>query len=298
MPATVVITGAAGQLASAIQRVFDTRHRVVPLTRSDLDITADGAVETTLGALRPDLIVNCASDNDVDGAEQHPVRALEVNAFGVRALARSARALGAVLVHYSTDFVFDGTGIRPHTEDDPPNPQSVYAASKLLGEWFALEAPGAYVLRVESLFGAAGARGRRSSLDKIVFGIDAGNEVPVFTDRTVSPSFVYDVAAATLRLFEQVPPPGLYHCVNTGAATWEAIAREIARLLGKTPRLRLLTLADVQLAAPRPRYCAMANTKLAAAGIEMPTWQDAVARYLRQNPEFRIQNSESRTPRL
>jgi dTDP-4-dehydrorhamnose reductase len=298
MPGTVVITGAAGQLASAIQQVFDAGHRVVPLTRSDLDITADGAVETTLGALRPDLIVNCASDNDVDAAEQQPVRALEVNAFGVRTLARAARALGAVLIHYSTDFVFDGTGIRPYAEDDLPNPQSVYAASKLLGEWFALEAPGAYVLRVESLFGAGGARGRRSSLDTIACGIDAGDEVPVFTDRTVSPSYVHDVAAATLRLFEQVPAPGLYHCVNTGAATWEAIAREVARLMEKTARLRLLTLADVHFAAPRPRYCAMANTKLATVGIAMPTWQDAVARYLRQNPESRIPNSESGIPRL
>jgi dTDP-4-dehydrorhamnose reductase len=202
MPGIVAITGAAGQLASAIQRVFDGRHRVVPLTRSDLDITADDAVVTALGAIRPDLIVNCAGYNDVDAAEQHPVRALEVNAFGVRTLARAARALRAMLVHYSTDFVFDGSGNRPHTEDDLPNPQSVYAASKLLGEWFALEAPGAYVLRVESLFGAAGAIGRRSSLETIASGIAAGDEVPVFTDRTVSPSYVHDVAAATLSLFE------------------------------------------------------------------------------------------------
>lgn len=291
MPGTVVITGADGQLASAIRRIFEAGYRVVPLTRSDLDITADDAVETSVGALRPDLIVNCASYNDVDAAEQHPVRALEVNAFGVRALARAARKLGAILVHYSTDFVFDGTGNRPHTEDDLPNPQSVYAASKLLGEWFALEAPGAYVLRVESLFGAAGAGGRHSSLERIASGIDAGDEIPVFTDRTVSPSYVDDVAAATLKVFEQVPTAGLYHCVNTGSATWEAVAREVARQLGKSPRLRLLTLADVKLAAPRPLYCAMANTKLAAVGIEMPAWQDAVGRYLARNAEFRIQNS-------
>jgi dTDP-4-dehydrorhamnose reductase len=293
MPGTVVVTGAAGNLAGAIQRAFAADHRVVPLTRSDLDITVDGSVEATLGALCPDLIVNCASYNDVDAAEQQPVHALEVNAFGVRTLARSARRLGAVLVHYSTDFVFDGTAVRPHTEDDLPNPQSVYAASKLLGEWFALEAPGAYVLRVESLFGAEGGFGRRTSLEKIVSGIDDGDEIPVFTDRTVSPSYVRDVAAATLKLFEQLPPQGLYHCVNTGAATWEAIAREVARLLGKPPRLRLLTLADVQLAAPRPRYCAMANTKLAGAGIEMPTWQNAVARYLAQKSEVRSQKPEA-----
>ena len=103
---------------------------------------------------RPDVVVNCAADNDVDGAETEPLRALAVNAFAVRALARAADECGAALVHYSTDFVFDGTASRPYVETDEPNPQGVYAASKLLGEWFALEARRGFVLRVESLFGA------------------------------------------------------------------------------------------------------------------------------------------------
>jgi dTDP-4-dehydrorhamnose reductase len=227
------------------------------------------------------VVINCASYNDVDAAEARPRHALEVNAFAVRTLARAAAAHGAVLIHYSTDFVFDGTATRPHVETDPTNPQSVYAASKLLGEWFALEAPDAYVLRVESLFGAGGEHGRRSSLDRIVEGLVAGADVPVFTDRTVSPSYVFDVAAATRAVVEQRPPAGLYHCVNGGAATWEAVALEAARLLGRTPRLRPLTLADVTLAAPRPAYCAMSNAKLASAGITMPTWQDAIGRHLK-----------------
>jgi dTDP-4-dehydrorhamnose reductase len=208
------------------------------------------------------------------------VKALEVNAFGVRAVARAAAAAGALLVHYGTDFVFDGQGASPYTEEDAPNPQSVYAASKLLGEWFALEAPGAYVLRVESLFGLASATGQRSSLETIVARIAAGDEAPVFTDRTVSPSSVIDVASATLAVVERRPPAGLYHCVNTGAATWDAIAREAARQMGTPARLIPITLDQVRLAAPRPRYCALSNAKLAAAGIPMRTWQDALAAWL------------------
>lgn len=281
MTRPVAVTGAPGQLGRALVRACElARVPVAPLSRADLDITDADAVEAALKAIGPAVVLNCASYNDVDGAEQDPRRALEVNAFGVRALARAARAAGALLLHYSTDFVFDGTGTRPYSEDDTPNPQSVYAASKLLGEWFALEEPESYVLRVESLFGEVGAHGRHSSLEKIVRGIEAGDEVAVFTDRTVSPSYVHDVAAATLAVVRTRPQPGIYHCVNGGSTTWEGLAREAARQLGKTPRLKLTKLADVRLAASRPAFCALANDKLAAAGIPMPAWQDAVARFL------------------
>jgi dTDP-4-dehydrorhamnose reductase len=210
------------------------------------------------------------------------LRALEVNAFAVRELARAADGVGATLIHYSSDFVFDGTTSRPYREEDEPNPQSVYAASKLLGEWFALEARRGFVLRVESLFGsAAGGPARRGSLETIAAGIGRGIEVPVFTDRTVSPAYVIDVAWATQALLRTDAAPGVYHCVNAGAATWFDIALEIGRLLGREPRLRPVTLKDVTLRAPRPVFCALDNGRLRALGISMPTWQDAVARHLR-----------------
>ncbi|MCX6551775.1 MAG: sugar nucleotide-binding protein, partial [Acidobacteria bacterium] len=254
---------------------------VVPLARADLDITDDDAVAVRIGAERPDVIINCASDNDVDGAEAHARRALEVNAFAVRELARAANHVGATLIHYSSDFVFDGTSARPYVESDEPNPLGVYAASKLLGEWFALEARRGLVLRVESLFGAVpGKPGRRSSIDAIAEGIEAGREVPVFTDRTVSPSYVFDIAEATRAVLVSQAPPGVYHCVNAGACTWHDIAVEIARLLGRRPVLKPITLETAALRAPRPKYCALDNSRLRALGIPMPTWQDALARHL------------------
>ncbi|MCX6538665.1 MAG: dTDP-4-dehydrorhamnose reductase [Acidobacteria bacterium] len=282
MRRTVLVTGAAGQLAQAIIQTFGPDHEVVALTRAELDITDESAVEAVIAARAPAIVINCASENDVDRAQTHAVRALEINAFGVRALARAVERLPATLVHYSTDFVFDGSTTRPYVEDDRTNPQSVYSASKLLGEWFALEATRGFVLRVESLFGAPPAgRPARSSLDRIVSGIEAGDEVPVFSDRTVSPSYVHDIAAATRRLLEMQAPAGVYHCVNTGACSWVDVAREAGRLLGMTPRLRPITLEDVALRAPRPKFCALDNSRLTGLGIVMPTWQDALARHIR-----------------
>ena len=277
----VLVTGASGQLAGAVIRVFGRDSDVTALTRADLDITNDHAVHDAVAKARPDLVINGAAYNAVDQAESEPVAALEVNAFAVLSLARATAAAGATLVHYSSDFVFDGTSLRPYGEDDQPNPQSVYAASKLLGEWFALEAGQAVVLRVESLFGALReGTGRKGSLGALVTGIEAGREVPVFVDRTVSPSYVVDVAEATHALVASGTASGLYHCVNAGACSWHDIATEIARLLGKPASLRALTLDSVSLRARRPRYSALDCTRLRAAGISMPTWQDALARYV------------------
>lgn len=278
MSQRIVVLGAAGQLGHAIVQAFSGDAEVVALTRPDLDITDDASVETRLASERPTVIINCASDNDVDGAESHPLRALEVNAFAVRTLARVAGDLGATLIHYSSDFVFDGTTTKPYVEEDQPNPQGVYAASKLLGEWFAGESPRGFVLRVESLFGAAAAG--RSSLDSIVARMTQGAEVSVFTDRTVSPSYVHDIAWATRELVRRDAPAGLYHCVNTGATSWLEIATEAARLLRREARLKPITLNDVTLRAARPMFCALSNTRLTALGIIMPTWQDALARHL------------------
>jgi dTDP-4-dehydrorhamnose reductase len=138
------------------------------------------------------------------------------------------------------------------------------------------------VLRVEGLFGDPGPGGaRRGSLAAIVDRIRSGAEVPVFVDRTVSPGYTADIASATRALIEGSVAPGLYNCVNAGAASWAQIAAEAARLIGYPLRMKPLTLESAALTAPRPRYCALSPAKLAAVGIVMPPWQDALERYLR-----------------
>jgi dTDP-4-dehydrorhamnose reductase len=276
----VMVTGAGGRLGRWVVRAFGDGP-VIAHTRQSLDLTDEAAVQMAVRAAAPAVVINCAAFNDVDGAEDRPLDALRVNAFAVRALARAAADSGARLVHYSTDFVFDGESDTPYDEADPPAPLGAYGASKLIGEWFAIDSPGAVVLRVESLFGLPEDwHGVRGSLDGIVDRLREGREVPVFTDRVVSPSYMPDIAAATRHLVDTGAPGGLYHCVNAGHATWEAVAREAARILGVEPRVRPVTLEGMPLRARRPRFCALAGGKLAAAGFGMPPWEDALRRWL------------------
>lgn len=274
----VLVVGAAGQLGQAMVAHLAGEHDVTGWTRADIDLTRHQDVREAIVELAPQAIVNCASYNQVDLAEDEQVTALEVNAMVVGTLARAAAEVDAVFVHYSTDFVFAGTSRTPYTEAETPEPRSVYAQSKLIGEWLAADAPRHYVLRVESLFGGPH---RRSSVDRIVDAVRSGQRAPVFVDRVVSPSFVADVAAASAFILRARPAAGLYHCVNSGQATWLEVGQEIVKRLGGSDALlEPVSVNDVKLRAARPQYAALSNAKLAIAGHQMPTWQNAIARYL------------------
>ena len=257
MTPKVLVVGAGGQLGSAMVRRLTHATTVVGLTRRELDLTNHAAVVTAVARERPAVILNCAAYNAVDQAEDAVADALAVNAFVPQSLARAARGVGATLVHYSTDFVFDGQATRPYTESD---------------------APRAYVLRVESLFGGPAAR---SSIDRIITSLRSGEPARVFVDRVVTPSFVDDVVDATWSLLTREAEPGLYHVVNAGETTWHALGEEAARLLGTAANLVPVKVADVPMRAARPQYCALSTAKLASTGISMPTWQDALSRHVR-----------------
>jgi dTDP-4-dehydrorhamnose reductase len=275
-----LLAGAGGQLGSAFRaRLAAEGADLVAVTRADLDLTDAGAIREAIARVGPGVILNCAAYNAVDHAEGDAPGAFAVNAFAVLELARAATACGATLVHYSTDFVFDGMARAPYGEDAPANPASVYGQSKLVGEWMARQAPRAYVLRVESLFGGPATR---SSIDRIVDSLRGGRPTRVFVDRVVTPSYVEDVVDATLGLLERGATPGVYHCVNSGVTTWHELSEFVAQTIGADPALlEPVRVADVSMRAPRPQYCALSNEKLASVGIAMPDWQNALARHLR-----------------
>jgi dTDP-4-dehydrorhamnose reductase len=274
----VLVTGAGGQLGQAMVVRLKNVCEVVGWTRAEIDLTRHRDVRDAIRTLAPTAIVNCASFNQVDRCQDDQATAFEINSMVVSTLARAAAGCGAVFVHYSTDFVFSGTATTPYSEADMPEPRSVYAQSKLVGEWLAADVAQHYVLRVESLFGGPH---RRSSIDRIVDAVTSGQTAPVFVDRVVSPSYVADVVEATIFLLKATPAHGLYHCVNSGHATWFAVAEEIARRLGKAPTaLKPISVNDLSLPAPRPQFAALSNEKLARAGFSMPSWQDAIGRYV------------------
>ena len=289
-----LLLGPNGQLGHDVRRARkDAPNAVepIPLDRAALDVSAPGAVERTLGAMDFDALVNCTGYHRTDEAEDNAALAVAVNAHAVQAMARVCAAKGARLVHVSTDYVFGGDAARaaPLAEDDAAAPVNVYGASKALGETLALlECEDVVVLRVASLFGVAGSSGKGGNFVETM--IRAGREkgaLRVVADQTMSPTATADIARVILRILAEGCPPGVYHAVNSGAATWYEFARAIVRRAGVAAGVAPCASADYPTRAARPRYSALDNAKLASALGAMPPWQDALDRYLRAKGHIR-----------
>jgi dTDP-4-dehydrorhamnose reductase len=274
----IVVLGANGQLGAAVSdRARARGHETVRLTRPAVDVTDADRTTRTLVDLRPDAIVNCTADNAVDAAELDLAHPFALNMLAVRTLARVSLETGAALVHYSTDFVFDGRTDRPYQEQDPPRPLNVFGRTKLMGEAMALMAPRAYVLRLASLFGRSPeGPAPRGTIAALTRTITAGDPVHAISDRMVSPTSVLDAARATLDLLERTAAPGTYHCVSSGYCSWLELAEYLAGLLQVPARIVPVRSADVVLPAARPLFAALSNGKLREAGILMPGWKIAL----------------------
>ena len=277
----VVVVGGTGQLGGELVRALPGADTVA-LSRAQLDLTTAPAVAPRLAALAPSVVVNAAADNRVDAAERDPAPALAVNALGVAALAEACRATGALLVHMSTDYVFDGRAARPYAEDDPPNPLGAYARSKLEGERLAQAlAPRHAVVRVAGLYAAGGG----GFVDRVLARARAGRRLRVVHDQVTAPTWARDVATALARLLPRLvagdAPGGIYHMTNAGACSWYEFARAALALAGVDTAIEPITSAELAAPAPRPPYSVLANTRLAAIG-EPPlrSWRDALAAYL------------------
>jgi dTDP-4-dehydrorhamnose reductase len=292
-PLKIVVAGAGGRLGAALVEALEqVGHSVSAFARSQLDVTEAEQVAVTVRRLTPDVIVNCTAYNAVDAAESNPSVAFAVNSRGPAALADVARETGAVLVHYGTDFVFDGTASEPYPEEAPTNPLSVYGASKLAGEDEVRRIPSHYILRVESLFGGYLATSQRSTIDFLFDTLTAGGTVRALVDRTVSPSYVADVVRTTRVLIERQVPFGTYHCVTSGCTTWFDLANELACYAGCSGKVLPIEVDELNTAAPRPRFCALSNRKLLDLGINLRTWRAALYQHL----DYRLSEVGGGTP--
>ena len=255
------------------------------LGRDRLDLAEPEAVESVLEGMEFEALVNCTGYHRTDEVEDRATDAFTVNAHAVQAMARVCARKGARFVHVSTDYVFGGdrSRRRPLREDDPTAPVNVYGASKAMGETLArLESGDVVVLRVASLFGVAGASGKGGNFVETMIraGRDRG-ALRVVDDQTMSPTATEDVARVMVRMLRDGCPPGLYHVVNAGSATWFELAREIVRRAGVEAEVVPCATSEYPVRAARPAYSVLDNAKVAAAFGPLPPWQDALGRYLR-----------------
>ncbi len=276
----ILITGNHGQLGRAIQRLAAARRLSVSGSDIDtLDITSAAQVEKWVGTHKPRTLINCAAFTAVDDCEEHEALAEEINGKAVGHLAAACRRHGTRLIHVSTDYVFDGTGSRPYRESDEVGPASAYGRTKLIGEEMAAQAPGHLIVRTAWLYGLGG----KNFVEAIRGQIDGGaEELRVVGDQRGCPTFCDDLAAAMLDLAES-DAEGVIHVVNSGETTWHGFACEIARVLGSSIPILPVGTDAYPRPAPRPSYSVLETARLQTIlGRPMPSWQDALGRYLDQ----------------
>lgn len=282
MPLKVVIFGSAGQLGVELAREFQARgHHVTGLDRSSVDITDAVKVEQCVGALDPSIVVNTAAYNQVDVAEREPQAAFAVNTLAIRNLALACRQADARLVHFSTDYVFDGTAGRPYTEQDPPHPLGAYAVSKLAGEMFAQAyLDRALVIRTSGVFGPGGLATARGNFIELMLRLaDTRQPIRVVEDHVASPTYAPLLAARTVDLVER-DQDGLFHIGGGTPISWFDFAGLIFRTAGLAPELRATNEREYRTAARRPKYSALSNAKMESAGLQpMPPLEHAVKNY-------------------
>jgi dTDP-4-dehydrorhamnose reductase len=269
----LLVTGAAGMLGrDVVAAAGDAGHRVVALTRADLDITDAAAVRAAVGAA--DAVINCAAWTDVDGAEAAEGAATAVNGAGAGHVAAAAAAAGARLVHVSTDYVFDGRAREPYTEDAATAPQGAYGRSKLAGERAVAAAGGrSAIVRSSWLFGPHG----RNFVDTVRRLGAEREEIAVVDDQVGCPTYTGHLAGGLVSIAER-GLTGVLHVAGTGSCSWLELAEATFAETGLACRVRPQRTAELGRPAPRPAFSALAGTR--ADAPVLPPWRDGLRAHL------------------
>jgi dTDP-4-dehydrorhamnose reductase len=279
---SIVITGGKGMLAQALLRVLGNRgFSAIAPDRASVDVTDDSRLRELFARHEPTLLLNCAAHTKVDLCEDEPQKADAINGRAAGQLAALAREHNTCLVHYSTDFVFDGRGIRPYRAGDPPNPLSAYGRSKLLGERLLQEhAPAQWlILRTAWLYGRGGPNFPRTIVERG----RAGQPLRVVNDQIGSPTYTLDLAEATLDLIDR-GLTGLWHVTNSGQTSWYDFARATLEAFSVPATVGPISTADWLKLRPkqaaRPAYSVLDLLPLEQAiGRPMRPWGEALSDY-------------------
>lgn len=266
-------------LGSDLALAFGGGTRLTLWDREELDITNEGNVLSAIGALAPELIVNATGYTNVDGAEADRAAAFKLNAEAVSYLVKAAGNCGAKLVHFSTEYVFDGVSQAGYQESAKAQPLNVYGESKLAGENYVINYVQGYVVRSSWLYGHMPQRGKPRGLnfiDTVLKLAQEKAEVRVVADQFGKPTATKDLAHAVVRLVGSELPPGIYHLVNEGVASWYDVAKEAFRLKGVATPVVSVSSGEYPSVAKRPPHGVLLNTKFPP----LRPWPEAMKDYL------------------
>lgn len=284
MTSRIAVIGASGQLGSELMRLLGAR--AIALRHQQVELTDLAILRTVLSDVAPTAVINTAAYNWVDKAEDEPQAAYGVNALGPRNLALVCSELQVPVLHVSSDYVFgqdslDGVGtLVPYVETSAPGPVSAYGVSKLAGEYFVRSlSMRHFVVRTCGLYGNAESVGKGNFVKTMLrLGKERGT-VRVVQDQQCTPTSTTDLAPALVRLIES-EQYGLYHVTNSGATTWCDLARQIFQVAGLTVNVEPITTREFAAKAQRPAYSVLNCDKAKSMGVQMPTWQEAVEKYV------------------
>jgi len=280
----VIVIGASGQLGSDLVQVLrEGEDEVIALTRKDLDVTAPSALKAKLAQYDPDVILNCSVYHPVDECESHPDFSFSVNAIAVRDLGLAARGIDATVVHFSSDYVFDGELRRPYTEDDITNPSSVFGISKVAGEQLLRAVlPRHFIIRTSGLYGLVGSRVKRGNFVETMLRLGRQNgRVRVVNDLRMAQTSTRNVAKQVLALIH-TEHYGTYHASDHGDYSWYEFARKIFEYAGMEVEVTPVSWREMPTVAPRPLYSVLENRRLNALDLDqMQPIDVALQSYLR-----------------
>ncbi len=283
----VLVTGARGMLAHALLPCLGG-HEVTGVDLCDFDISQDAAVQKAFRELRPEFVYHLAAYTDVDGCENNPQLAMQVNGDGTANLARASAEIGATMLYVSTDYVFDGSGSRPWREDDATNPLSAYGKSKLAGERAVAQSlKSHFITRSSWLFGPKG----KNFVSTILKYAAERDELRVVSDQRGSPTFTRHLASGLARFIE-AKSFGIYHVTGSGSCSWFEFTQVILKSAGYGHvRVVPISTEESNRLAPRPRFSVLENRKLAENGLGLlPDWSQGLAEYLEEGSRLRELN--------
>jgi dTDP-4-dehydrorhamnose reductase len=280
----VAVIGANGQLGHDVVRAFaDQSDEVRALTHEDIELSSLESVAACLRATAAEVVINTAAMHHVENCEQQPERAREVNVVGARNLAAATRDLGSVLIHVSTDYVFDGTKGGPYIESDQACPLNVYGRTKLEGEKSVQDTnPKHYVLRTAALYGnhPCRAKGGRNFVDLMLRLARERGRVRVVDNEFTSPTATADLARQ-IAVLSRSDAYGLYHASAEGSCSWYEFAREIFRVTDVSVTLEVASANEFPAKVPRPSYSVLENRGLKSHEMNVfRPWQDGLHTYL------------------